>query len=121
MNWDLNNYATTLRIDVEESDNTTTYTQTTTETTKFATNFGIDGTIKKIGLKFGASLENNVTNTLVLTYTLGSEILGTALVNFADKAIIAKTNVPFITGEYYNTREYDNGIFSISVEPKRVQ
>ena len=52
----------------------------------------------KTGLKFGASLENTVTNTYERQYTLNSNPLGTILVNFADNVIINGTT----------SREYAN-------------
>lgn len=112
--WDLNNYAAVFRIDIEESDSPTKVTTSTTETVKFATNFAIEGTLlKKIGLKFGASLENTVSNTVTRETTLGSYEMGPVIVNFADKVVVS--------GFPYNSREYSNNVYSISVEPKRVQ
>ena len=121
VNWDLKNYASTLRIDIEESDVTTVVSESFSETVKFAANFGIDASIfKKIGLKFGATLENTKTNVVTRSYTLNSQQLGTVVVNFADNVIISTTNLPLL-GLRYNIREYTNNIYSISVEPKRVQ
>jgi hypothetical protein len=114
INWDLNNYASTLRIDVEEVDNPTETTESVSETVKFATNFSIEGVIKKIGLKFGASLERTTANVVQRKYTLASDELGTVIVNFADKVILSRNSITT------RTREYNNGIFSISVEPKNV-
>ncbi len=108
-------------MDFEESDNSTEITESILSTTKFATNFGVEANIfKKIGLKFGASLENTSTSTVSRKYTLNSDYLGVAIVNFADKVIVGRGVLPF-AGTVYTTREYDNGVFSISVEPKRVQ
>lgn len=119
VNWDLNNYAASFRIDIEETDNTTVISESTVETQKFATNFGIDAMVlKKIGLKFGASLELTRQSTLTRQYTLGSYQMGTVLVNFADKVIISEC---WACAAPYNSREYSNNTFSISVEPKRVQ
>ncbi|MBX2900539.1 MAG: hypothetical protein KF775_12865 [Cyclobacteriaceae bacterium] len=122
--WDLKNYGSSFRIDIEESDNSTVVTESTTETTKFATNFNIEGSIlKKIGLKFGASLERTETNVLTRQYTLNSDPLGTVVVNFSDKVVLS-ISYPVLEAPStwrYTTREYANNIFSISVEPKRVQ
>lgn len=122
--WDLKNYGASFRIDIEETDITTIVTESTSETTKFATNFSIEGQVlKKIGLKFGASLERTETNTITRQYTLNSDPLGSVVVNFSDKVIVS-ASYPVLespqTWRYY-TREYANDIFSISVEPKRVQ
>ena len=121
VNWDLNNYGASFRVDIEETDNTTIVSESTTETVKFATNFGIDVTVlKKLGLKFGASLERTTSSTQTRQYTLGSYQMGTVVVNFADNVIIS--NACLVCADPgYVTREYANNIFSIGVEPKRVQ
>ncbi len=122
VNWDLNSYAATFRIDMEESDNTTIVNESTTDFTKFATNFGIEANVlKKIGLKFGASLELSVTNTVTKSYTLNSDPLGTVIVNFADEIITSNCYPASACNYQYNIREYSAGIFAITVEPKRVQ
>ncbi|HNR73324.1 MAG TPA: hypothetical protein PKM03_03825 [Cyclobacteriaceae bacterium] len=122
--WDLKNYGASFRVDIEETDVTTIVTESTSETTKFATNFSIEGQVlKKIGLKFGASLERTETNTITRQYTLNSDPLGSVVVNFSDKVIVS-ASYPVLEAPQtwrYNTREYANDIFSISVEPKRVQ
>ncbi|MFP2905328.1 hypothetical protein ACLESD_09780 [Pyxidicoccus sp. 3LFB2] len=124
--WDLNDYASTIKIEVEEVDLTETIVQSETRTVKFATNFGIDPTVgflQKIGLKFGASLEETRTETTQRTYTVGNDILGSVIVNFADNVLTDSfTTVIFGTPRvYWNAREYETGWFSLSVEPTRVQ
>src|ERR1051325_9530802 len=52
-NWDLNDYASTIKIEIEEVDLTVTTQTSESRQVKFATNFAIDGLLKKIGLKFG--------------------------------------------------------------------
>jgi hypothetical protein len=120
VNWDLQVYATTFRIDVEEVDNTEVIRQSRTETVEFATNFDVQATVLKIGLKFGANLKKTVSNTIDITTTMESDDLGHATINFADKVLVGRTqNLP--GSQYYATREYYNDIFSISVEPRVVQ
>ena len=89
---------------------------------KFATNFGIDtalGVKTKIGLKFGASVETIQTQTVQKTFTQGNNFLGEAIVNFADKVIIRKTNLR----NMWITRDYitGSGYCEFSIEPKKVQ
>ncbi|UII29884.1 hypothetical protein LVD17_16415 [Fulvivirga ulvae] len=117
--WDLNDYASTIKIEVEEVDLTETIVNSETRTVKFATNFAIEGTLKKIGLKFGASLEETRSQTVSRTYTLGNDQLGGVIVNFADDVVLGPVNILFIKG--WRTREYETGWYGISVEPKRVQ
>lgn len=122
MSWDLNNYASSLKIKIEEVDLTEKKVETENTTAKFATNFAIDGPtliLKKIGLKFGASQELAQSQTFTKEYTQGNDQLGEVIVNFADNIIISKLS--FVGFERYQTREYVNGKYSISVEPKRVQ
>ncbi len=118
-NWDLNQYASTIKITIEEVDNLVENTITTTDNVKYATNFGIDpttGIIVKLGLKFGASLEESRSKSYTIKYAEGNDDMGSVIINFADKVIIGRN-----ANDTYNTREYDNTVFSISVEPKRVQ
>ena len=120
--WDLNDYATTISIEIEEVDTPETVVSTESKTVKFAANFGIEFSIlKKIGLKFGASLEQTQTQTTQRTYSLGNDILGAVVVNFADNFLLYP--MPGSPGNppIHVLREYNSGWYSISVYPKRVQ
>jgi hypothetical protein len=119
--WDLNDYASTIKIEIEEVDTPTTVVTSESRTVKFAANFSIDlGVLKKIGIKFGASYEDTRTQTTQRTFTEGNDLLGAVIVNFADNVLVGKGSLPFL-GEYWNSREYPSGWYSISVEPTRVQ
>lgn len=122
-NWDLNEYASSIKIQIEEVDLTEEESRSDTRTVEFATNFGIEpgeGLLKKIGLKFGASLKT--VNTTVVNYkvTKESDPLGDVIINFADNFL---TNIPGTREPYgiYNPREYNSGDYTITVQPKRVQ
>lgn len=116
INWNLNEYATTIKISIEEVDLTTTTQLQESITVKFATNFGIDnGALKKIGLKFGGSLESSQVQSYQRTFTQANDELGSVIVNFADDVIVGQNFIK------YMTREYSTGYYSISVEPTRVQ
>lgn len=124
MNWDLDEYASSIKIEIEEVDLTTTTVITDTRTVKFATNFSIDatlGTKVKTGLKFGASLETTQTHTVQKTFTQGNDFLGEAIVNFADKVITGRHRT--FGMNRWRTRDYitGSGYCQFSVEPKRVQ
>lgn len=121
-NWDLDDYASTIKIDIEEVDVTVTTTVSETNTFKFATNFGIDitGILSKIGLKFGASLEDTKTQTTTRTFTNGNDFLGSVIVNFGDDVVLSYVKPPIGPGQA-TTREYQSGWFSVGVEPLRVQ
>ncbi|MNH07084.1 hypothetical protein D3C79_664670 [compost metagenome] len=118
-NWDLDEYASTIKIIVEEVDDTAEESRSETRTVKFATNFGIDASLgnekAKIGLKFGASLEEDRSSTVSYKVTKQSDQLGDVIVNFADKIATA------FDGSSYTTREYSSGMYTIGIEPRRVQ
>lgn len=117
-NWDLNEYASTIKIIVEEVDNTEEENRSETRTVKFATNFGIEptfGGLAKLGLKFGASLAQDQSSTVSWKVTKQSDQLGDVLINFADNVITG------FNGASYTTREYNSGMYTIGIEPRRVQ
>lgn len=110
-NWDLNEYASSIKIDIEEVDRTETVDRTDTRSVKYATNFAIEGVLKKIGLKFGASLERTSTSSIKTTYTEGNDELGSVIINFGDKFLL----------DAGGFRQYNSGWYTIEVAPKRVQ
>lgn len=121
-NWNIDEYASTIKIEIEEVDATEIITTTDSRTVKYATNFGIDATTEqkvKQGLKFGASLENTTTSTVQKSVTLANDVLGDVIVNFADNIITGPVVIDGAT--LWQTREYSSGWFNITVEPKRVQ
>ncbi|WP_461532287.1 hypothetical protein [Sinomicrobium sp.] len=114
--WDLNQYASSIKIAIEEVDLEVTTTITDTRTVKFANNFDIQGDVlKKIGLKFGAKLETTESQSIKKTFTQGNDQLGEVIVNFADKVLLGKED------ENWKTREYETGWYRIGVAPRRVQ
>ena len=116
INWNLDEYASSIKVEFEEVDLTVTTKITDTRTVKFATNFGINnGEKKKIGIKFGASLETTSTRSTQKTFTQGNDVLGAAIVNFADKVVISR-----ILG-VWGTRDYSTGYCKFNLEPVRVQ
>jgi hypothetical protein len=122
INWDLDDYSTSIKIHIEEVDQTVTSVITDSRVTKMATNFEFSpslGEKVKLGLKFGASAETVETHTVQRTFTQGSDDLQFTIVNFADKVILVKNNWYF--GRYYITRDYSTGLCKFSLEPKRVQ
>ncbi|MDX6189930.1 hypothetical protein SGQ83_11265 [Flavobacterium sp. Fl-318] len=119
-NWDLDQYASTIKIDVEEVDLTVTTVLTESRNAEFASNFSVDvsGGYKdyvKVGLKYGTSQKITKTSTVQKTFTEGNDLLGDVIVNFADNVIIGAD------GANYTTREYSSGLYSIGIEPIRVQ
>jgi hypothetical protein len=120
--WNLYEYATTIKIEIEEVDATGTTTTTTTVSANFVNNFEINAGIEeplKVGLKFGQSSTITMQQQYQRSYTEGNDQLGEVIVNFADDIILGNTTGT-LWGPYI-TREYATGFYSISVEPVRVQ
>lgn len=120
-NWDLDQYAASIKIDIEEIDLTETTILTESRSVEFASNFSVEVSaslfkeLVKVGLKYGTSQKITATSTVQRTFTQGNDLLGDVIVNFADNVIIGTT------GSTYTTREYNSGLYSITVEPTRVQ
>jgi len=114
--WDLENYGTAWKFIFYETDNAQETTQTFENTTTYAANFEISqGTLTKIGFKFGASATTVEKKTFSVKTTLASDYLGEATLTFDQPIIIG------ISGNSYTTREITNGnTLSISVEPRKV-
>jgi hypothetical protein len=115
-----------LAITISEVDLSQTVTNKEISSTEFAANFGIEGTIlKKIGLKFGASLKQTRTSERTVVSSLGSDDLAQDIVEFGDKVIIReeerRSGLFGIRRREYTTREYSTGWVSFSLEPVRVQ
>lgn len=117
-NWDLNQYASKIRLSIDEVDTTVLMTSEFTDNVKYAANFSISPVydfLVKVGLKFGASIESNEIKKTATQYTLGSDPLGSVIINFADKIIINQS----ATG--VTTRKYNSGLFEIDFIPQKVQ
>lgn len=88
--WDLNNFCNQWLLSFEESDTPTEITTSVSQTNKFNANFSIEpstGILKKIGLKFGASIEQSLTNTYTSKHTDISDDLGTSVISFWDNVV----------------------------------
>jgi hypothetical protein len=117
----LNSYSSSIKVTIEEVDATVTTTALQSSSVKFATNFGIEGGIlKKIGAKFGASLETTQSQSYQIVTTEGNDQLGEVIINFADNVVIQYRPLPFVFNRYL-IREYSTGFYSIGFEPIRVQ
>lgn len=128
INWDLKNYSSSIKTEIEEVDITTTTTVDETNIVKFTNNFQIDTSIPlgqtiKIGLKAGTALETTDSQTVKKTFTQGNDQLGSSIINFADKVVIGSSdiNIFFIKKTIWRTREYSTGLCTFTIEPKKVQ
>lgn len=126
IHWDLNQYASTIKIEIEEIDKNVTEEATDTRAVKFATNFEISPNypklLEKVGLKFGPSTEVTETQTIKKTYTKENDELGSVIVNFADKILLSywfKSDDDLYVFPVY--RKYSSGgWFEIEVRPVKV-
>ena len=128
--WNLENYSHIIKISIEEFDISEAITTTTTQSSEFATNFGIEqtsGESVKVGLKFGASKKETLTNTYTVVRNVGSDFLGEVIINFSDPVIISKdSGTPKREGTgrgsitkfnpYYNTK-YHTDSYRIFIAP----
>lgn len=106
--WDLNNFSNQWKLSFEEVDSPTVINNSTTATNKFNANFSLEpgtGILKKIGLKFGASYEQNTSNTYSTSYTDVSDDLGNSVVNFYDNAVNLNTSTNTLQPRTYSTGE----------------
>jgi hypothetical protein len=121
--WDLENYGTAWKFIISEFDLSQEVTQTYENTTTYAANFGIEGTVLKIGLKFGASATTSQKNTYSVKTYLNSDELGEAVLTFDQPVITGLTSGSTINGVYYPgyiTRDITTGWVNLSIEPRKV-
>lgn len=91
--WDLTKYSNVWSIEFYEYDNSEDVTVTTSISTKFNTNLEVDasasipGDILKVGLKYGASLALEESETKQVKYKLDRDFLGKKDVSFEDRLI----------------------------------
>ena len=125
INWDLDRFAPTMLITIKEIDLSQTVTTKETVSTEFAANFGIEGsTLKKIGLKFGASLKQSLGSERTIVTSLESDDMGEAFIEFGDKVILDEGRLQgsILNGlPYHLTREYPAGWVWFSMEPVKVE
>jgi hypothetical protein len=108
--WDLNNFSNQWKLSFEEADSSTVITSQITATNKGNANFALDsnagtGILKKIGLKFGASLEQTYGNTYTTQKTDISDPLGNSVINFYDNVVNFNSATNTLVPRTYSTGE----------------
>ncbi|WP_195348840.1 hypothetical protein [Bacteroides nordii] len=91
--WDLENYSASVKIAIEEVDDTQTTKEVVTTSSEFATNFSFSanwGEKVKVGTQFGASNKEVRTTSYEVTTTHGNDVLGEVIVNFGDDVIVSR-------------------------------
>lgn len=111
INWDLKSNAPIWKISLCEVDTQEEIFEKEAVTNEFATNFGVNFSILKIGFNFGQTNKESFTKEISTRRTLGEDNLGSVLVNFGDPII-----------QRYDPRgssltTYNNAYFSIQVMP----
>lgn len=104
--WDLNNFSNQWKLSFEESDTPTEITTSVTQTNKFNANFSLDyttGVLNKIGLKFGASIEQSLSNTYISKHTDISDDLGSSVINFWDNIVYLNPATNTLVPRTYST------------------
>ena len=94
--WDLHNYASFIKLTIEEVDPHQTVKNGITINTEFASNFGFDmnfGEDVKIGMKFGVSGKITKNVSYEVTVDQGNDELGEVYVNFSDDIILGKETI----------------------------
>lgn len=91
--WDLTEYSNIWNVEVKELDFTTEISTKTSNVKKYNTNVNIDTSIPlgdkiKVGLKYGASMEETNTDERNEKWVEGSDFLGLFEIPFSDKAVI---------------------------------
>ncbi|MDR0333610.1 MAG: hypothetical protein LBI15_09120 [Dysgonamonadaceae bacterium] len=130
MTWNLAQYEPTMKIVIFKMNDQQTITSLTSYETEFAGNIGLDlafGTDSKSGLKFGTSAKEKKTVTVQTVTSLTNQNLGDVLVDFGDKVVVSyqpQRSLLFGIGfikENWQLRKYENNMYSITVEPVRVE
>ena len=106
--WDLNNFSNQWKLSFEEADSPTVITSQITATNRGNANFSIDpttGILNKIGLKFGASLEQTYGNTYTTQKTDISDPLGNSVINFYDNVVNFNSATNTLVPHTYSTGE----------------
>lgn len=96
--WNLESYIGSVKIAVEEVDETQTVRSTIATSAEFATNFKYSTTLgKKVkhGLEFGASAKETRNISYEVTTTQGNDELGEVIVNVWDNIITDRTITPY--------------------------
>jgi hypothetical protein len=116
MNWDLSQYTPEVKISIAKENPSVTRTLTSTITTEYAGN--VSGETKS-GLKFGESIKTTKVNSVQTVTREDDRKLGDVLLHFGDKVVLGQAG--FFFGTTWRLREYDTGVYAITVMPVRVE
>jgi hypothetical protein len=108
-----------MSISIEKINPNQTITTETSISSEFAGNISFDvgwGIETKTGLKFGASAKTTKQTSYKTTTTLSNKSLGAVRVHFEHPVVL--TTGKILSFKYCDIKEYDNGMFVITVEPK---
>ncbi len=127
--WDLYNSGAQWKLSVQEIDLTEEFTKTIENSVEFANNFSIQSPVEKLGLTWGNSIKTIQKNTFTVKYSLSSDDLGEATLNFYDPVIVGtelRTTDPYTGGRlgvsklYYKVKDINTGWIQLTIEPKKL-
>jgi hypothetical protein len=125
--WNLEDYATSVKIGIEEVDNTESIKNTQSTTVEFAGNISFDiswGKTVKKGLKFGASAKKVHTIGYEITTTKGNDELGEVIVNFGDpimkKESFTDPRTGIVETKYVLNSKYSTGWYRLYIAPEEM-
>lgn len=127
--WDLYNSGAQWKLSVQEIDLTEEFTKTVDNSVEFANNFSIQSPAEKLGLTWGNSTKTIQKNTFTVKYSLSSDDLGEATINFYDPVIVGtelRTTDPYTGGRlgtsklYYKVKDINTGWVQLTIEPRKL-
>ncbi|MCO6147899.1 hypothetical protein [Flavobacterium sp. NRK1] len=116
--WRLEDFSNQWLLHIYEVDLEVENQETVTSNVKYNSNFEIEASaevLAKIGMKYGSSVEENQSKSLIRKWMEQSNDLGEYLIHFGDNVIIQENN------EDYIYREYNLGKCIITTRPVKVQ
>lgn len=129
--FDFAKFGTTWKFVISEYDPSEEITNTVTNTTTIASNFEVNATIFKVGVKFGSSATVTHTDTYNYKTTTGSDVLGEGLLDFSAPVVTqiqmgplyapgASRPIRGTDGENYSTFDVTTGVINLFVSPQKV-
>lgn len=121
--WEMDQFGSKVKYSIQEFDPSATYTTTETHSTTKAGNFKFDATLGKkvkVGAGFGGSVSTTTTKSTTVTYTLGSEELGEAVLDWTDPVIVKESRpLSSLFRKVYDTYTISTGTVILSCETVR--
>lgn len=127
--WNLEEYSSTIKMEIEEVDLPQVTKTSVTGSSEFATNFKFEpkwNKVVKTGIGFGGSAKTSKSVTYEITTTLGNDALGEVIISFGDPVLKdttflgANSHYTSTTNPYYYLNlspQYYTGWYRVYVGP----